>query len=420
MYASVRMVSVVIPAYNQSQYLTGAIQSVLSQTYHNFEIIVIDDGSTDNTQEIALMFGPEINFIHQENQGLASARNTGILAAKGELIGFLDADDQWLPGYLEKMISLAAQHTAGAVYYCRARAMDGDSQDLPQLFGGPVVSPDNMFPTLLRANFLIPSTIMTYRSVIISAGMFDVTFRRFQDWELWIRLLKEKYRFIGIADVLVRYRIHDSSLSANSTGGQRAAVALTIKHFGADDGEWGNWSWEKRRAYGGVYRYQTITFIQRQNDWQAGGDALRRALRTDPSLAIDIDFFYDLALGSQPAGYRGSGYQLNLEENGELLKRMLGEVFDTNDELELKSIRRQTYGSAYFALGLLAYNTANPSLSRSFLIKALRYRPDLWRNPLVLGDYTKSFLNPQLVKWIKRYRRKLAKYETTTKMSQLL
>ena len=109
-------VSVVIPNFNHTRYVSEAIQSVLAQAYRSFEIIVVDDGSTDNCREVVSQFGNQVHYIWQENQGLAGARNTAIRAAEGELIALLDADDKWHPSFLEKMVSLmrARLHRAGA------------------------------------------------------------------------------------------------------------------------------------------------------------------------------------------------------------------------------------------------------------------------------------------------------------------
>src|SRR5690606_3248420 len=117
------------------------------------------------------------------------------------------------------------------------RYMDAKGQNLLQAPSSHVVSPETMYRTLLKANFLIPSTIIMRRLVVLAAGLFDPDFRRLQDWELWVRLLRQGYRFIGTSACLVRYRIHDSSLSTDPAGGQRAALALVEKHFGPDDGQ---------------------------------------------------------------------------------------------------------------------------------------------------------------------------------------
>jgi glycosyltransferase involved in cell wall biosynthesis len=351
-------VSVIIPAYNQGQYLSQAINSVLAQTYCNFEIIVVDDGSTDESREVVSQFGNQVRYIWQENKGLGGARNTGIRAARGELIGLLDADDEWLPNFLETMVSLARQHPEASVYYCRAQSMDTNGYKLPQIFGGLVRQTDTMYQTLLRANFLIPSTIVARRSDIIAAGMFDQSSQDIhgcEDWDLWLHLALD-HEFIGTDGCFVRYRLHGNSLSANSVGMQRAAQAVMEKHFGHDDGDYQNWSNEKRRAYGGVYRYCLLTSIQHQRDWRSSIEYLRQALQIDPTLSVDLTFFYDLALGAQPNGYRGTSHYLDLEENEHHLMTMLSNVFESTNSIEFQSLRDQTFGTAYYALGLVAYN----------------------------------------------------------------
>ena len=402
-------VSVIIPAYNQAQYLGDAIQSVLDQSYNDYEIIVIDDGSTDNTREVVAHFGDQVRYIWQENQGLGGARNIGIRAARGEFIGLLDSDDQWLPAFLETMISLTTRYPETAVYYCGVHCIDVDGRDLPQVTRAPiVVTPGNrnaMYQTLLRANFLIPSTVVMRRSVVIAVGMFEQTLRSIhgcEDWDLWLRIAPE-YDFVGTSAHLVRYRLHGNSLSTDPTGMQRAVRTVIDKHFGPDDGLQSTWSGDKQRAYGGVYRYHALTSVQRQKDWQAGGPYLRQALQADPTLATNLTLFYDLALGAQPQGHRGTSLQLNLENNAAHISRLLTNVFDSPVDSQLQSLRRLTYGTAYYALGLVAYNTGQISLARRFLFRALRLRPELWRDRLVVGNLAKSFVGQVMLDRMKNY-----------------
>jgi len=395
-------VSVIIPAYNQAQYLKDAIQSVLAQTYRDLEIIVIDDGSNDDTPQIAGQFKDSIHYVHQDNQGLAGARNTGIRCAYGNFIALLDSDDQWLPDYLEKMTGLATRSPEAAVYYCQVRCMDADGHDLQQILGGPVKPPVMMYQSLLRANFLIPSTILMRRSIMMEAGLFDQSLRSCEDWDLWLRLLP-KYSFIGTNDCLVRYRLHGSSLSANLEGMHKAARATIEKNFGDENGRLMDWSSGKRRAFAGLYRYQTLTFVQRQNNWQAASSNLLHALQIDPILAKDIDLFYDLAMGSQPLGYRGTPHLLDLKNNAIQISEMLTEIFKDSAFASQKSLRHHTFGTAYFALGLVAYNTGQISLARKFLLSAIKNRPELILNSLVMGDVTKSFINQSMREKIKGF-----------------
>ena len=401
--------SVVIPVYNQAQYLSSAIDSVLSQTSHDYELIVVDDGSTDNSREVVTQFGNQVRYIFQENKGLGGARNTGINAARGEFIGLLDADDQWLPTFLETMIVLTNRYPEASVYYCCAQSMDADGNTLPQLFGGPVRHPDMMYQSLLRANFLIPSTILARCSDIVTAGMFDQSTQDIhgcEDWDLWLRLALD-HDFIGINECLVRYRLHGSSLSANPAGMQRAARSVIEKHFGQDDGRLETWSTVKRRAFGGVYRYHVLTSVHLQSDWDIAGSYLRRALQTDPTLSIDLDLFYDLAHANQPAGFRGSIYGVVIEGNVEKIYTMLLDVFNYSSGSKFNRLRHKTYGTANYALGLVAYKLGNRSLSRNLYLKALLNRPELWSDKRLIENLIKSIFKQSTLEKIKQYRTQL-------------
>lgn len=404
-------VSVVIPAYNQAHFLADAMRSVLAQTYTDFELILVDDGSTDDTPAVARQFNGllpnRLHYIRQTNQGLAGARNTGIRSAAGEFVALLDSDDQWLPDYLKKMLQMTEEQPQATVYYCPVVYMDADGRELPQQTTGIELSPDQIYPAMLRANFLVPSTILARRQVVLEAGLFDPIFRRLQDWELWLRLLRAGHTFAGTRERLVRYRLHGSSLSSDAVGGQRAALAMVEKLFGSDDGQYQGWLEEKRRAYGGAYRYQVLSYVQRQDDWQSAAQYLRKALQVDPSIAGDINLFYELGLGAQPIGYRGTGQNLAFQDNILDLKSILQDVFRPPLSEPLAGLQRRTWGTAYYALGLLAYNLGQLSTSRRYLISALRLRPDLTPDKRAAGILLKSLMGSSNLDRLRRLRRAL-------------
>jgi glycosyltransferase involved in cell wall biosynthesis len=386
-------VSVIIPAYNQAGFLDSAVRSVLSQSYKNYEIIVVDDGSTDETALVAAKYHDCIRYIYQDNLGLAGARNTGISAARGELVSLLDSDDEWLPSYLSCMVALRELHPDAVVYTSAARCMDAAAVDLNQVVGYREIERGKLRWELLRANFIIPSTVTLCRSIINEAGLFDQKLRSLEDWDLWLRLLPEQ-SIICSADVLVRYRIHGSSLSTNITNMVHAYQTVVEKHFGVDDGVYTNWSAEKRRSYGGYYRYNLLMNVQRLNNWQA--NKMIQALQADPTLGDDVSFFYELALGNQPIGKRGDLEGVNFHANTSCLLGMLADVFSPENRVSHFANRRNVYGSAYQAIGLVAYNSGQFAEARKYFAAAVRMNPRLCTNKLVAGDFIKSFLKPLL------------------------
>jgi glycosyltransferase involved in cell wall biosynthesis len=402
----VKKVSVIIPNYNNAQYVAGAIQSVLAQSFADYDIIVVDDGSTDNSRQVVHSFGDKVRHIYQQNKGLGGARNAAILASEAEFIGLLDADDEWSPNFLEKMVALTSLFPSGAAYFCGAQGIDTQGNSLPQYFGGAPKSNStlrrgNLYARLLRLNYLIPSTFLVRRSIFEEVGLFEQNNRKMhgcEDWDLWLRMART-HDFVGTPSRLVRYRIHTNALSANPGKMQDAARAVIEAHFGPEEDNVLNWSPEKRRAYGGLYRYDLLTSVQRQQDWQNAANYFRKALEIDPSLSKDIDMFYELALGYQPSGYRGTRQHLNLQNSIAELEKLLYEVFSKSPPSWQASVRRTAYGMANFAIGLAAYNTGQRRVSRGYLMKALFFYPGLWFDPRVSANLIKSFVSQT---WIQK------------------
>jgi len=205
-------VSVIIPTYNRQKLLPKAIKSVLNQTFKNFELIIVDDGSTDNTKEIIKEFqkrDPRIKYIWQENFGApAGPKNTGIKNSKGEYIAFLDDDDEWLPEKLEKQIELF-EDNIGFVG-CNILIVDQISQLLKK-FKMPEYPYKIFFEKLLGGDFTFTSSIVVVkREVLDEFGFFDENLKFGDDWDLWLRISK-KYRFAFVPDFLVKYYIHQGS-----------------------------------------------------------------------------------------------------------------------------------------------------------------------------------------------------------------
>src|SRR2546426_189289 len=189
-------VSVVIPVYNGEQYLADAIQSVRDQTYQNVEVIVVDDGSTDGSADVAKKFGEAIRYVHQSNGGVGKARNTGIAAARGAYLAFLDQDDLWLPDKLAVQVAYLDSHPEVGAVYCQCQVMGNAElrsdhmRDLRQrlyYYAEPVK--DDVVG-IMRGPCLLMTTTMFRREVLQSIGGFDEAFigAGAEDMDLTLRL----------------------------------------------------------------------------------------------------------------------------------------------------------------------------------------------------------------------------------------
>jgi glycosyltransferase involved in cell wall biosynthesis len=179
-------VSVIIPTYNRGRMLEEAVASVLAQDYQAFELIVVDDGSTDDTREILASFEQDIFVIHQKNQGVSRARNAGILAASGQLIAFLDSDDLWLPQKLSTQVGFFSTHLEALV--CQTEET--------WIRNGIRVNPKRrhkkrsgmIFEPSLQLCLVSPSAVMMRRRLFDEVGLFDEGLPACEDYDLWLRV----------------------------------------------------------------------------------------------------------------------------------------------------------------------------------------------------------------------------------------
>ncbi|WP_129125877.1 glycosyltransferase family 2 protein [Geomonas oryzae] len=211
-------VSVVITCYNYGKYLCGCLDSVLSQTYTNIEVIVVDDGSTDETHEVMLAYlpDPRIQYIFQSNRGQTVAKNVGISHCRSEFIAFLDADDQWCPEKLEKQMNRFCDSSVGVVF-CRAKYLDPDSAPLEYVMSGRYLQPRRGTVTdwLIFDNFVQFSSVVLRKECIESFGLFDESLKMGIDWDMWLKI-STKYAFDYVDEQLFYYRMgHSGQMSKN-------------------------------------------------------------------------------------------------------------------------------------------------------------------------------------------------------------
>jgi glycosyltransferase involved in cell wall biosynthesis len=219
--------SVIIPSYNRYEALQRAIASVNSQTYKDFELIVVDDGSEDETQQIEPMYNNYLKYIRQSNRGVSSARNTGIITSNSPFIAFLDSDDQWLPDKLQEQYKYIKENPGTAIHQTdeiwirngrRVNSMNRHAK-----------SDGNIFLRSLELCMVSPSSVVIKRELFDAYGLFDVNLPVCEDYDLWLRITG--YERIGLIrkNLIIKYGGHDSQLSKSFWGMDRFRIFSIIK-----------------------------------------------------------------------------------------------------------------------------------------------------------------------------------------------
>ncbi|MGG6269755.1 glycosyltransferase family 2 protein [Leptolyngbya sp. AN03gr2] len=224
------IISVIIPAYNAEKMIRETIESVLNQTFGNFEIVVVDDGATDKTVEVVQSIpDSRIKVFSYSNGGLPTARNRGIEVSKGEYLTFLDADDLWTPDKLERQWQALEDHPEAGFAYSWTNFIDKDGK---LLYRGTRYGNDtNIYHKLLVRNCLESgSNILVRRSAIEQIPHFDPDFPKAADWDFYIRLAAQ-FKSVCVPDYQIHYRIHEGSSSFNIPASEKACLTIIDRAF---------------------------------------------------------------------------------------------------------------------------------------------------------------------------------------------
>lgn len=253
-----KSVSVVIPTYNYGRFIKEAISSVLDQTRSPSEIIVVDDGSTDETAAVVAAFGKAVRYIRQDNAGVCAARNLGVSESTSELIAFLDADDTLEPSNLEKQVARFESDEEIGLVHCAMREFDDETGETISLYmeGGEDHVADNL---LLWEGPLIvaPGAVIVSRKAFDRVGGFDTRMKVSEDWDFCYRVAR-LFKIGFVAEPLINYRSHNAAAHHSVENMERGMLMFYEKAFATDDPEILKL---RRRAYGNFHRVMAGSYL---------------------------------------------------------------------------------------------------------------------------------------------------------------
>lgn len=257
------LVSVIIPCYNYAAYMAETIDSVLNQSYQNIEVILMDDGSTDHTAEVAACYAGRVNYYYQPNRGLSAARNAGFRKAAGSFVVFVDADDKLAPDYIEATLRTALAHPDAAFVYTQQQYFEA-SHEITNF-------PAYNVETLKERNFIPACTLI--RAEVLRRFTYDTRYTSWEDWDFYLTLAEAGLYGVRLDRPLVLYRKHADQKSMLDSFGERRKIRtlglLRFKHW---------------RLYGAMETLRFVVWYLKQMAKNHGGQTVREYSQDNQAL----------------------------------------------------------------------------------------------------------------------------------------
>lgn len=367
-------VSVVIPTYNYGRFIGEALTSVFRQTYTDFEVIVVDDGSTDDTTQQVRAYLPRIRYLSQQHQGLSVARNTGITHSRGQFIASLDADDVWLPHKLERQVAGLRARSDVAVVYPWWAFMNQDGVALPET--GRPTHRGNALERLLHGCFLGFCFTMVRREVFDRAGLFDPTIEPLEDWDMLLRIAEAGFQFASIPEVLVRRRLHAHNYG-NMAMSRRFAFERRVLDSAFSRLPAAMRTEQLRHgAYHALLVNNAIEFFH-AGDQDACLGLLDEGVRLQPEVLARPGFYLGLALNLLPYGYRSPDMlEARLDTITEIMVSIVRRLLNRSGIPEAVARRkRAAWSTLMLAVAILNGRSGRWSKAAAFLGKAFVTHP---------------------------------------------
>jgi glycosyltransferase involved in cell wall biosynthesis len=370
------LVTVIIPVYNRVAYLGATIESVLGQTWADWELIVVDDGSQEDvTGFLARYTDPRITLICQDNQGNAVARNTGIAQARGRYLICLDSDDIWLPRMLETCVAILEANPDVDVAFVQWQKINATGLLLPK---GPEPEPrcGDLLESLLLGYPILPSAALARARCFHEWGAYTPGL---DDWELWMRWAVQGCRFLCVAQPLLHYRIHPENLNLNWSRRRQTHFAMLDALYARTDLPAVAHA-VRDRAYAHQYAHFAELAWLVGHPAEAVSDFIQ-AVRLYPAYLDDLDFLTRIACAQEGRLDAGPLDILDLDRAEQTLLYSLNGLFTPfPGPADLSSIvcrrRAAAYGRAYLVLARLAYSLNHDMVAtRRFLCRSLAAWP---------------------------------------------
>lgn len=279
-------VSIIIPTFNRRDYITIALDSVRVQTYKDYEIIIIDDGSSDDTKEVLKPYQENVRYFYQDNRGIPATRNKGIREAKGDFIAFLDSDDHWLPEKLERQIECFSKHPHYGMVATRCLCTTPEGKFLKKNRPG---KSGWILTDLFKANFIRTSSAMIKKECLEEIGLFDESLPECEEYDLWLRIAKQ-YPIGFIDEPLTVYTDNPQGVSTDSLAGRLQRLKVLEKDYLKECIPQALY----RKRLASNYHYVGRHYLK-QGEKREGKKYLKHAITLDP-LNLKILFYYTLSL----------------------------------------------------------------------------------------------------------------------------
>lgn len=362
-------VSVIIPVYNREQFVGQTIDSVLNQTYRDYELIVVDDGSVDQTGRIVSSYGDRVHYIYQSHKGQASARNKGLTAAQGKNILFVDSDDVLLPSHLELLVScLNSSGDIGVAY----SGWECVNEDLSRVLGEfRATRHGQLLEDLLLKRFGLITTgaALIRRECFERAGCFDETLLRGDDADLWLRIARAGYAFGCVEQPLIQYRIHSGGLYGNVDPGDVRDRFTSLTKFFSDDSLSEEIKALEARSFS-ILHYLTALRYYRSAKVELAKEHVLKAILTYPPLALNREWLSELIINDA------------MDPRTEAPQEFIRLVFDNLPEEArgLRSVLPLVEGKYNAAVAFIEYHKHRPGQVCKHIIPAVLGYPAILRN----------------------------------------